>query len=442
MLVFYYFNTEYAQRRYGIVDTQGEVIVPIEHEYIGVLSHFNTQRAPNISASERFFLAREHSEGPAALISPDGNFLTGFDYTEIFHMSGNNQIVGRHTDGRLVFLDYYGVESEIEDARIIYTIESLDKSFYWREEYAWLITGPGIPTQGLSAIMRTRTGNFWGAANLLEGQPWSEIRLYNPQGSLLNGDVYHLVSYIGDGLYLAEFVGEGFSRESYIVNPNGRRLAGPYHDILQYSSSYFLGILGDTAFALSADSFHEIRSIEIPTDGQISISNVRGRPIAELTSETLPTTLIFLDTGEEIVFGNLISRNSRLLQHNHDLSRFIFSGSVDEVVLTDRQGNILAEGHHYLADNGVGHLVAVYRDEEGSLRYSLMDWDGNILLGPEFSFMQPLPGNALHVIREGIIGIIDLGGNWIYVFQTNHPRHLLVPYFLDPDILAGSVSVR
>ena len=432
LFVFYYFSTEQERRRFGLVNAHREVVVPIEYDGMSVLRSFSPGCLPaDTAANERFFSAQsafEDDEGgvfsAVALISPNGNFLTGFHYAQLMHMPGNpTQIIGRRLDDdQFVHLDHYGVEVyDIEDEQLLYAL-GVERYWLWPDPH--LLSTPEIPEQGFEEIIRTRSGNFWGISSSLEGEHFQEVRLYGPSGFLLTRDVYNRVDYIGNGLYTAHLrAAPPF--ESYIVNQNGRRLAGPYERfIYHYRLPYVLGISGNTAYIIRTDTFHEVRSIEIPRGGSLELVG-DGKELAKITYGQQPLTLIVLSSGAEIVFENLADIPELALDcHNQDLSRFILTTAYGESLLVDRQGRILASGYLRIS-SWFGYLVAVgYTQadeeyEEAEIRYSLLDWDGNILLGPEFTFLEPLPGNALHVVRDGLMGITDLGGNWIYIHSPS-----------------------
>ena len=440
LFAFHSFDAAGGRNLYGLVSAQGEVVVPIEYEHIEVMrsftAHRNTALSIDVPAGERFFVVRQHIEdqeepgyfsyGAAALVSPDGNFLTGFYYSNIFHAPDTPaDIIGWRRDGRLVFLDYYGVESDLDDGELLYL---LGLEFHQLRESEPPPSVPDAPEQGLEGIMRTRWDNFWGISNPPEGGRLREIRLYSSDGYLLTRDVYNRVSYIGGGLYAAS---QGAERpfESFIVNQVGRRLAGPYESFISnIELPYVLGRLGGTAYVICTDSFHELHSVSLPENGSVRLIGSINQPFVEILCFAQGLTLVMLPSGEEIIFDNARFGSPQLRYHNEDLSRFVLRvGREGGSILVDRQGNILASGYSVIRNSRLGYLVAVSRiqadeeNEQAETRYSLLDWDGNILLGPEFSFLQPLPGNALHVVRDGVVGLTDLGGNWIFVHSTLPP---------------------
>ena len=422
--------------RHGLINALGDVVVPFEYDHISILWPSDSlgmlQRA---LASERFFKAVNFEnvmhdlELGWALISPEGNFLTGFNYAYIGWMPGDPpQIIARRMDtpGYFVFLNSYGVESPIEDMHIIHT---LAKRYFWdmpREE--WLHFGPDVPEQGFELIIETQSGNFWGIstpAESVEDEPdMPEIRLYDSDGFLVDNHVYHLVEYIGEGLYIA--VTHIYRRsESFIVNYNGRRLAGPYELFIHHPDAlpFLLGIAGRNANVLSTDNFREQHTIQIPTGGRINLFGKGLQSFVATSSHVQPLTLTMLGSGEAIIFEAFI--NYTLGGHNSELDRFILHGvggpelpshEADTTsfltMLVDRQGGILL-----LAENispQLGFLVVEAYNEDDELKFGLVDWDGNILLPFEFDHLEVLPGNALFAVQPERIGIIDLGGNWIY----------------------------
>jgi len=224
---------------FGLVDAMGEVVVPFQYNHINILQPYDsTGTAIELIGEERFFrvLSLESVINELqlgwALISPQGRLLTEFDYDYIGLMPGDpTQIIARRVDNpeHFVFLDQYGQEDYIEDEQIIHTLTMHYSSLLPREE--WWRFGPDIPEHGFEWTMDTQIGNFWGVAATApdadSGPALSEIRLYSAGGVLVNNDVYHIIEYIGEGMYLAVAHGERAS-ESFIVNYNGRRLAGPY----------------------------------------------------------------------------------------------------------------------------------------------------------------------------------------------------------------------
>ena len=417
--------------RFGLVNALGEVAVPFVYDHISTLQPYSRQgQQMDLIAEERFFKALNfervmYGEEPGwALISPAGSFLTGFYYIDISRMPGDPaQIIARRTDSpeQFVLLDSYGEESIIEDEHLIYT---LTKHYFWslpREE--WWRFGPDVPEHGFEWTLETLSGNFWGAPAYLEGEERPEIqevRFYRSDGVLLDNKVYHFVEYIGEGLYLA-MVHTARASESFIVNYNGRRLAGPYESFVHNRDAlpFLLGVSGRYANVLSTDSFRELRAIHVPQYGWIELVGRSLQSFAVVSSQTLPLTITMLGSGEEIIFESFI--DYALGGHNPELSRFILRSMGYHIdpepgsfpaVLVDRQGNVLAYGQSFSSQ--FGYIVAGLYDEYGELMYALLDWDGNILLPPEFDHLEVLPGNALFAASAGRVGIIDLGGNWIY----------------------------
>ena len=439
--VFYNIDEE-GLIRYGLVSVHGEVILPLEHDHIGVLRSFDSSdfnRLPHsLPAGERFFsalrLERVYENGEyllgfgTALISPEGNFLTGFDYTRIFHAPGNpTQIIGWRSDDHFVLLDYYGEESEIEDEFLLY---SLSKAFpaLWEEEWEWSLWGPDVPDQGFEWIMRTRSGNYWAAVTPQEDESWPGISLYSQYGILLTRHVYQTVYDIGGGLYVATARANGALWESYIISHSGRYLAGPYEHFMHHRgprTTHLLGFLRNSAYVMTTEDFREQRMIEIPEGSYLYLAQNTIRPLAELRSQTMPLTVIALDSGEEVVFEDFIGYT--VSAHDEALDRFVLHAMSS--VLVDRYGGILAAAAQ-IVDSRMGYLVAITHDEGGEARFGLLDWDGNVLLEPDFRFMEPLAGNALQVVHGGTAGIIDLGGNWIYIHEGSPPAVAMTPSFL------------
>jgi len=440
---------------YGLVNARGEVVIPPYYYSISVLNPFDGSTPSYSVAAERFFRAARYenredgvtrAEGNflsgirMALISPEGNFLTGFHYIEISHTPGNpTHIIARRADDpmRFVRLDYYGEESHIEDIQLLYAI---GKHMGWLWEHdpvtRW---GPDVPEQGFVWTFETRSGNFWGAAAPVDNgrneEHLQEIRLYSPDGVLINRDVYHFVEYIGGGLYHAIIHNEErrgvFPAESYIVNQNGRRLAGPYEHFIHYSGAlpFVLGLLGNNAYVMNTEDFRELRTIEIPEDGWIHFVSHKNRPLVKTASDTTPLTLILLDSGEEIVFNNFINHTLESCI-NENLTRFVLYAPAweeelynnERTLLVDRQGNILARSFIMYSPYPWGDFIVTItqtNDDYDLRMYGLLDWDGNILLEPEFTFLEVLPGNALLAARDGVSGVMDLGGNWIFNIEAS-----------------------
>jgi len=419
--------------RHGLVDALGDVVVPFEFDHISVLQPGESRGLlPKSLVGERFFKALSFDyvmhdlEFGWALISPEGSFLTEFDYIYIGWMPGDpTQMIARRVDNpqHFVLLDSYGVESYIENTQLIHT---LAKQYFWtlpREE--WWRFGPDIPEQGFEWTIDTQSGNFWGAAmpdeNIGEDPAPPEIRMYTSDGFLVDNNVYHLVDYIGEGLYMAVTHSERAS-ESFIVNYNGRRLAGPYESFFHHPGAlpFLLGVVGGYANVLSTDSFRELRAIRIPADGWIELVGMGLQSFVAISSQTQPLTIKMLGSGEEIIFESFT--NYELSSHNAEMDRFALHsvGGDPEgygttnflTVLTDRQGGILALAASLHPQSEF--IVAGSYNEHDELKYGLMDWDGNILLQIEFDQLEVLPGNALLAVQGERIGIIDFGGNWIY----------------------------
>ena len=421
---------------FGLIDGAGEVALPFQYSHISVLQPLGLiGSATELIGEERFFRALSlddvmdddydemYSLYPGwALISPQGRLLTGFYYDYIGLMPGQpTQIIARRSDNpeHFVFLSQYGREDYIEDEEIIYTLTKHYSNILPREE--WWRFGPDIPDYGFEWTMDTRTGNFWGLAaaapDTVHEQGLPEIRLYNADGVLLNDNVYHMIEYIGEGMYMGVVHGERVS-ESFIVNYNGRRLAGPYEFFYYHPDALplLLGISQGYANVLTTNGFRELHSIAIPLGGRIDLVPMGLQSFVVVSSKTQPLTITMLGSGEEIVFEGF--ENYSLSGQAEDLSRFILwymNGREDPgqaVVLIDRQGNILASGFSFSPQ--MGYIVARIYDEYDRERYALLDWDGNILLPAMFEQLEVLPGNALLATREGRTGITDLGGNWIF----------------------------
>lgn len=429
--LFVFHDTDNQGRvRAGLIDELGEVILPFEYDHISILRIYDAAGLlPGLSPDERFFIALSfddavHDLQPGwALISPEGSFLTGFDYAYIGLMpSDPTQIIARRTDSpeNFIFLDSSGEESYIENEQLIYT---LTKYYSWllpREE--WWRFGPDIPEQGFEWTSDTLSGNFWGAVaptaeTAGEEQAMPEIRLYTWDGFLVNNNVYHFVEYIGDGLYMA-VTHTDRSSESFIVNYNGRRLAGPYESFYHHPEAlpFLLGVSGGYANVLSTDNFRELRAIHIPRDGRIELVGRGLQSFVAVSSRTLPLTLVMLGRSEEITFEDFV--DYELGGYNAELDRFVligFSGPEysASATLVDELGNILALGQSLHPQ--LGYIVASdYFFEHRMAAYFLLDWDGNELIPAEFDHLEVLPGNALLAVQGERIGIIDLGGNWIF----------------------------
>ena len=420
---------------YGLVDGAGEVVVPFEYSHISILQPFgSTGYTAELEEEERFFRVfglndtisddYDEADDPQSgwgLISPQGRFLTGFYYDYIGLMPGDpTQIIARRSDSPeyFVFLSQYGQEDFIEDEQIIYTLTKHYSNILPREE--WWRFGPDVPEYGFAWTMDTQTGNFWGVAadapDADTEQALPEIRLYSAGGALLDNNVYHLIDYIGEGMYLAITHGE-WTSESFIVNYNGRRLAGPYEYFYSHPDAlpFLLGVSQGYANVLSTNGFRELHAIQMPLGGWLELMPMGLQSFVAVSSKTQPLTIIMLGSGEEIVFEGFA--NYSLSGQNEDLSRFILwymNGREDgqSSVLIDRQGNILAYG--LSLNPQMGYIVARVYDEYEEERYALLDWDGNILLPAMFEHLEVLPGNALLATQEGRTGIMDLGGNWIF----------------------------
>jgi len=429
LFVFYEVNS-HGKALYGLVDAAGDVVMPFQYSHISVLQPQDTT-GMDISTivDERFFRVlnlenvMEDLQLGWALISPQGRFLTGFDYDYIGLLpSDPTQIIARRADNpeHFIFLDRYGQEDLIENEQIIYTLTKHYYRLLPREE--WWRFGPDIPEYGFEWTMDTHMGNFWGAATFapdagLGAASLPEIRLYSENGALINRNIYHLVEYIGEGMYLAVTQGERVS-ESFIVNYSGRRLAGPYESFYHHPDALplMLGISQGYANVLTTNGFRELYSIAIPEDGWVNLVPMGLQSFVAVSSQTQPLTLVKLSSGEEIVFEGF--ENYMLGGQTQDLDGFIllYMGEHEDpsrmAALVDGQGSVLASGLTFSPQ--MGYIVARVYNEYDEVRYSLMDWEGRTLLPAQFESLEVLPGNALLAVQEGRAGIIDLGGNWIF----------------------------
>jgi len=424
--------------RFGLIDAEGELVVPMHHTSIGVVHFLDGSSLPvDWPASERFFTVFEPVEPlvrfdrplSKALISPEGNFLTGFHYSEIHLVPGDpTRMVALRTDDphTLVFLDQYGAESPVDDPDLLYNFYKQNRVWMWESELAEGRQGPDVPEGGFDWVMVTRAGNYWGAVtiepdSLTDSFFEQEVRLFSEYGVLISPDVYQSVFYIGDGFYQTFAMTGESGWESFIVDQNGRRLAGPYDDFHRdFRSSFVLGLIGDTAHVMNVDAFLELWSIERPQDGGFQLRGSGDHPVVSIHSETRPLTIIRLDTGAEIVFedfpGHMFEANNR------DFTRFVlFDMAWDDMAgfnnkLVDLEGNILASASSLDPYAFEEHDILIALDmHENEWIFRLIDWDGKVLLEGEYTHLEPLPGNALRVTRNEATGIIDFGGNWIYI---------------------------
>ena len=434
LFIVYEINADGSAGHYGLVNALGEVVLPMQYSMVDHPQFFDGEKmAADVPAGQRFFLATQPLEAGGsvdrplywALLSPEGSFLTGFDYLEITLLPGDPVgILARRADSpeQLLYVDQNGEERPVEDEELLFRVSH--QRWVWEGEAAER-AGPDVPDQGFDWTLETRSGNYWGGVILPDFT--QEVRLFSPLGVLISPDIYHNVWYIGDGFYQASRLDDA-SWESFIVDQTGRRLAGPYESFFRHpNSSFILGMIGENAHIMTVDNFQEIRTVALGWDW--SLAGNAAHPVLALSSPGTPLTLIRLDSGEEIVFHDFFGYS--LIRHNHDLTRFVLADLNEEHLpdapqqrqkLVDREGNILAQADafansSYLFDWGEILVAAEYSGFPQE-KNRLINWDGEILLEGGLSHIEPLPGNALRVTRGGTTGIMDLGGDWIFIQPT------------------------
>ena len=428
LFVFYKGSSPGGVVRYGLVNALGEVAIPFEYYYIEILQPFDRSgHGGAYPAYQRFFRAIQQMDDPSehpfsmALISPHGNFLTGFHYLDISHIPGSpTDVVARRIDrpGEFFLIDIYGDEHLVEDAELLNWL---------RGHYYWTLAGIPLSDvqQGFDWILETGYGNFWGAMIYPDEQQL--IRLYTPDGDLVDDKTYHSIEQIDGGMFIA-LAGEG---ESFVVNYSGRRLAGPYDSFIHNPRAlpFLLGIRGDNAYVLTNDYFRELHTIKIPQSRRIVLWGGGQQAFAEVDiKDDLPPTLIMLGSGEEIMLDWVWLAPQTLRTHNENLTRFVFTGSFEESssdFLVGAQQDISATGDSFASlwdciYEQHGLLVVTITDDDSHQLVGLIDWDGNILLPAEFTQLEVLPGNALRVEHDGVRGIMDLGGEWIYTYSPSN----------------------
>ncbi|MDR2909153.1 MAG: hypothetical protein LBU86_04655, partial [Oscillospiraceae bacterium] len=168
---------------------------------------------------------------------------------------------------------------------------------------------------------------------------------------------------------------------------------------------------------IERNGLKELYSFTLGQGMNLSTFRAGENRIASIYSDSGASRAFVLGTGEEIAIPGLTGNIDAC---NADLTRFVVSEIPAEgkgenpARLIDREGNTLAGGYTSLYEQ-YGTLIGYrYNSRLGIGANYILDWDGNILLGAEYSRLEILPGNAALAIRGDLMGITDFAGNWLY----------------------------
>lgn len=456
--------------KFGLLNTKGEFVLPMEYDLIEPASMYDyTDSGRTTPAADRFFFAYQYThpeydennpipEDPVeydpydgmaaqALISPEGKLLTGFDYYNIrmFSKSPVRFVAVKTSDTtRFVELDREGKESELSVSQ---DVRELIRQYI-------PLTGEEEPMSSIHEIFEhvvfLENGNFWGATSPHIDEDGDEIlgktaymwqyRLYDDQGNQLGDDWYHQIYKVGTNLYCGDInyeEDENFYSAYFLFDGTGKMLEGPLDELRTYHNPYVIIRQGGTVQVIldnATDGIQVLTTFDMGPTAQLSSFNIEESCVVGISETGKPMTVHIVTYGtggvslENLTFSNLVG--PYMLDYtNEDMTRFLISnvgyGKGDySVALYDREGNVLMDGFDSLYHNqGVLMSYRSYEDESGNYEYAtyICDWDGNVLLGEEYSVIEPQPGYTALVVKGDTTGLIDYEGNWIYsesVFQS------------------------
>lgn len=377
-----------------------------------------------------------------ALISPKGEELTGFDYFNIQRAPGEEvRFVAQRADEpeRFVWLDAQGEESDLDDPDLL--LIARDRNRGYTDFSGAQPTGPDIPAQGLESVLTLPDGTFWGAHNQVfepgqepegKGAYLPTYRYYSAGGELLGDHEYTYLEVL-DGSHLLATIehheNDEYYAEVYVTDLAGTPLTEKFESISHWEARpYLMATRKEYAALLAPDTIETLMSFDLGPDEYASASRAGdtvylsvSKMIWDDNPESRKTPELYVLGRDDVLRFDDFPGYS--VDHcNSDLTRFILSfyggkGGAeveDSVVLVDQEGNVLAKGFDSLY-TVLGMPVSFRYDPQTGNEYrQLLDWDGNVLLGEEFSEIEVLPGNAALVIQGDSVGIVDFEGNWLY----------------------------
>ncbi|MDR2656067.1 MAG: WG repeat-containing protein [Oscillospiraceae bacterium] len=438
--------------RFGLVNTKGEHVLPVEYYSIYSLDSSDGSLVGSQAKNSGLFVVNKAVIGETytteeelrnapvmyALVSPEGEFLTELEYNNIFRESGlsenvaslKGKIIGIKYNPELFECDYIGEDgaaAPIEDENI--------RAYYSTQYYGYGDANmteqdklPVLQQAGLPALLENGIklrgiepiddGKFWGDYEL---QGKSHFALFNPDGTFAMEEVFSW-GYRLNSQAMCVYNGDD---QSFVYKNDGTPLIDTPCDVISQTDKYLflrgggkLDIYGidnelirqipveadeSAGLTVAAASFDDCDLFLYNQDGKIKMLN-------PLTSEEKTLSLPIEGRVEPV---QIYSKNGPVLVSlwNSDRSSVTY-------YLFDLDGKELYSSQDYLYFQ-YGYLIdSKFRygeDRYGQYPYlfGLIGIDGKQVLPFEYSAIRLLAGNALQVSRGDWNGIIDLGGNWI-----------------------------